>query len=127
MLAELRRALCGGGKRLLLVRGGPGTGKTVIAVQLLADALRLGLKAAHSTGGKAFTTTLRSRFPKADKLFLWNMNLRQAPSEGLDLLLVDEAHRLRKTSDIRWTPKTKRSDRAQVDELIAAMNSWCST
>ena len=120
VLAEVRRLTGRGGRSIVLVRGGPGTGKSVIAVQLLADALRLGLRAAHSTGGKAFTTALRSKFKGADRLFLWNMNLREKQTEALDLLLIDEAHRIRKTSDILWTPKTKRNGRPQIQELIDA-------
>jgi len=120
ILAEVRRMQRLKGRRALLVRGGPGTGKTVIAVQLLADALRLGFKAAHSTGGKAFTTALRSRLQGAQDLFVWNMNLRHAPTQGLDLLLVDEAHRIRETSDTRWTKAIERTGRPQVDELMAA-------
>jgi hypothetical protein len=91
-----------------------------VAVQLLAAALRLGWKAAHSTGGKAFTTALRSKFRGAHDLFIWNMNTRSAASQGLDLLLVDEAHRVRQTSDSRWTPKIERGKRSQVEELTAA-------
>jgi hypothetical protein len=120
ILSEVRRQQARSGRATIIVRGAPGTGKTVIAVQLLAAALRLGWKAAHTTGGKAFTTTLRSRFPKADQLFLWNMHLRNAPSQGLDLLLVDEAHRVRETSDTRWTPRADRDKRSQTEELIDA-------
>jgi hypothetical protein len=107
-------------KSAVLVRGGPGTGKTVIAVQLLADALRLGLSAAHSTGGKAFTTALRSKFKGADRLFIWNLNTRNVPTQALDLLLVDEAHRVRKTSDTRWTKGPDRNGRSQTQELLDA-------
>ena len=120
VLAEIRRLARRGGRSVVLVRGGPGTGKSVIAVQLLADALRLDLAAAHSTGGKAFTTALRSKFKGADRLFLWNMHMKGAASAGLDLLLVDEAHRIRKTSDTFRTAKAKRSDRPQVRELMEA-------
>jgi len=104
----------------ILVRGGPGTGKTVIATQLLADAIRNGYTAIHSTGGKAFTTNLRAQFKGADALFVWNLNLRNAPTEGVDLLLVDEAHRIRYTSDTRWTPVSQRNKRSQIEELLNA-------
>ncbi len=120
ILDEVRRQQARAGRAAILVRGAPGTGKTVVAVQLLAACLRLGWKAAHSTGGKAFTTALRSRFRGADSLFLWNMNLRTAPPQGLDLLLVDEAHRVRKTSDMRFTPRAERGQRSQTEELIDA-------
>lgn len=118
ILAEIHRLRVAPRRSAILVRGSPGTGKTVIAVQILADALRLGLKAAHSTGGKAFTTVLRSKFAGAKDLFLWNMNLAKAPFQGLDLLLVDEAHRVRETSVTQYTRKEDRTGKSQVQELL---------
>src|SRR5262249_40396714 len=77
-----------------------------------------GFSAAHSTGGKAFTTALRSKFKRAGKLFIWNLNTRDVPTQTLDLLLVDEAHRVRESSNTRWTPPTKRSSKSQMQELL---------
>ena len=51
ILDEVRRQQARSGRAAIIVRGAPGTGKTVVAVQLLAASLRLGWKAAHSTGG----------------------------------------------------------------------------
>ena len=42
-------------KTAVLVKGGPGTGKSVIALHLLHDLLRRQLKAHYATGSKAFT------------------------------------------------------------------------
>lgn len=120
ILAAVRRARAGRGKRCVLVRGAPGTGKTVIAVQLLADGLRLGWSAVHTTGGKAFTTALRSKFRGANGLFAWNLEYRKLPKDALDLGLVDEAHRVRATSDTYRTPKAKRSTKSQIDEILDA-------
>lgn len=120
ILSEAKKLKGKKGKSAILVRGGPGTGKSVIAVQLLADALQLGLKAVHSTGGKAFATTLRSKFAGAEKLFAWNMNVAQMSTSSIDLLLLDEAHRIRETSNTRFTPKHKRSDRTQIEDLLNA-------
>jgi uncharacterized protein len=120
ILAEAKRRSSRQGQSAILIRGGPGTGKTVIAVQLLADALRLGFTAAHSTGGKAFFMALRSKFKGADKLFIWNMHTKNYPSQGIDLLLVDEAHRIRETSDTHWTRKGQRAKCPQTDELMNA-------
>jgi hypothetical protein len=117
---EVRRQQARSGRAVVIIRGAPGTGKTVVAVQLLAASLRLGWKAAHSTGGKAFTTALRSKFRGAHDLFIWNMATRNAAPQALDLLLVDEAHRVRETSDTRWTPMVERGKRSQVAELIDA-------
>ena len=107
-------------KSAVLIRGGPGTGKTVIAIQLMADAIRNQYTAVHTTGGHAFRTNLMAQFKGADKLFAWNMNMRKVPTEEIDLLLVDEAHRIRKTSDMRWTPASDRNKRSQVEELLNA-------
>jgi len=107
-------------KSAVLIRGGPGTGKTVIAIQLMADAIRNQYTAVHTTGGHAFRTNLMAQFKGADKLFAWNMNMRKVPTEEIDLLLVDEAHRIRKTSDMRWTPASERNKRSQVEELLNA-------
>lgn len=120
ILDEVRRQQARAGRAAIIVRGAPGTGKTVVAIQLLAASLRLGWKAAHSTGGKAFTTALRSKFKGADDLFIWNLNTRNVNSQALDLLLVDEAHRVRMTSDLRWTPKIERGRRSQARELMDA-------
>ena len=100
------------------MKGGPGTGKSVIATQLLADAVRNNFIAAHSTGGKAFSYNLWSKFRGADKLFIWNMHVK-TPGE-FDLLLVDEAHRIRKTRDTRFTPAALRSKKSQTEELLEA-------
>lgn len=120
ILAQVQRAVDRKKRAAVLVRGGPGTGKTVIAVQLLADVLREGYSAAHSTGGKAFTTAMRATFPGADRLFIWNMSTRKAPFQDLDLLLVDEAHRIRENSDTRFTRARDRNRKSQIDELLDA-------
>lgn len=120
ILADVQRLSAGTGHAAVLIRGGPGTGKSVIAVQLLADALRLRLRAAHSTGGKAFTTTLRSKFRGAGDVFIYNLETRKMPARSLDLLLVDEAHRVRKTSDTRFTPKAQQNKRSQMEELLTS-------
>src|SRR5207244_9935221 len=44
---------------VFLIRGGPGTGKSVIAVNLLAELSHQGFVTKHATGSKAFTENLR--------------------------------------------------------------------
>jgi len=102
----------------IIVKGAPGTGKSVIATQLLADAIRNDFKAAHSTGGKAFSVNLWSKFKGAKNVFIWNMHLKKA--RDFDLLLVDEAHRIRKTSDTQYTKKSDRSTKSQTEEILDA-------
>jgi uncharacterized protein len=116
--AEVQRRRRHSKRSAVLVRGGPGTGKSVIAVQLLAEALKSGLIAAHSTGGKAFTLVLQGMFTSSKPVFIWNRSLRNAKPLELVLLLADEAHRIRETSDDRFTPRNERNRRAQIDEML---------
>ena len=54
-------------------------------------------------------------------MFLYFNSFMAAERNGIDVLVCDEAHRIRETSVNRFTPKAKReSSRPQVDELIAA-------
>ena len=48
-------------KTVLLVKGGPGTGKSVIAINLMGRLLREQYNAHYATGSRAFTETLRER------------------------------------------------------------------
>ena len=79
----------------------------------------------HATGSRSFTQTLRRYAGKGStrlkNLFGYFNSFMTAERNGLDVLICDEAHRIRETSVNRFTPKAKR-DRArpQIDELIAA-------
>jgi hypothetical protein len=121
-LAE--RAAASGEKSVLIVTGGPGTGKSVIAAHLLVR-LAQGdrYRVAHATGSKAFTTNLRALVPgSGSAVFRYFNNFRahETPENALDVLICDEAHRIRKSSNDRYTPKARRSDLSQVEELIRA-------
>lgn len=112
-------------KSVVIVTGGPGTGKSVIALSLLGELSREGRSVLHATGSRSFTQTLRKvaghRAPRVQKLFTYFNSFMQAERNGLDVLICDEAHRIRETSVSRYTPKVIR-DRAlpQVEELIDA-------
>ena len=108
-------------KTVLIVRGGPGTGKSVIAINLMADLLTKGYNAQYATGSRAFTETLRKVIGfRGGAQFKYFNSYTSADYNSVDVLIADEAHRIRKTSSSRYTPKGKRSDVAQVEELIRA-------
>ena len=108
-------------KRVVIVKGGPGSGKSVIAAQVVGHLAARGYNVSHATGSKSFTTTLRKRVGgRAGNLFRYFNNFGDAEPNGLDALVSDEAHRIRETSANRFTPKAKRSNLAQVDELLTA-------
>jgi uncharacterized protein len=109
-----------GQKSVFVVRGGPGTGKSVIALNLLADMLEAGYLAHHATGSAAFTKTLRKILgPRAAEFFRYFNSYMNADGEELDILICDEAHRIRKHSWNRFTRKKARdAARPQIDELL---------
>ncbi len=55
---------------------------------------------------------------RAGALFRYFNQFGDADPDELDVLICDEAHRIRHTSNNRFTPKHKRSTLPQVDELI---------
>lgn len=108
-------------KTVILIRGGPGTGKSVIAINLMADLLRNGYNAQYATGSKAFTETLRKIIGMRGSVqFKYFISYQNAQPNEIDVLINDEAHRLRKTSNSRFTPASKRTNGAQIEELIKA-------
>ena len=46
-------------KEVIVVSGGPGSGKSVIALSLMGELSRQGRTVLHATGSSAFTQTLR--------------------------------------------------------------------
>lgn len=124
VLRAVRRAGQADRKEVVIVTGGPGTGKSVIALSLLGELYRQGRSALHATGSKSFTTTMRkvagSRMPQVQKLFLYFNSFMSYERNSLDVLLCDEAHRIRETSANRYTAAAHRTGRPQVHELIDA-------
>ena len=119
---HVAQAVATGEKAAIVVVGGPGTGKSVIAVHLLVDLGRR-YTIAHTTASKAFTTNLRAIGGRASvSLFCWNKDFahRVTPENSLDVLIIDEAHRVRLTSNMRWTKGEARSTIPQANELIRA-------
>ncbi|MEU0544739.1 DUF2075 domain-containing protein [Nocardia sp. NPDC005978] len=108
---------------VVVVIGGPGSGKSVIALSLLGELSRQGRKVHHATGSSAFTNTMRkvagSRNTRVQTMFKYFNNYVGAEPRELDVLICDEAHRVRENSVNRWTGKEKRAlARRQIEELI---------
>jgi hypothetical protein len=120
----VERAVRTGDKAVVLVVGGPGTGKSVIAVHLLIELSKeAGYRACHATGSKAFTTNLRAIGPAgAAALFKYFNSFKHKMTDAntVDILVCDEAHRIRQTSNDRFTKKSLKSEMSQARELIRA-------
>ncbi|MBL7837020.1 MAG: DUF2075 domain-containing protein [Bacteroidetes bacterium] len=108
-------------KNVLIIKGGPGTGKSVIALNLMADLLLKGYNAHYATGSKAFTETLWEIIGKRGSAqFKYFNSYSTAINNEIDVLICDEAHRIRETSNNRFTPAIKRSNLFQIEEIMNA-------
>lgn len=106
-------------KTILIIKGGPGTGKSVIAINLMADLLLKGYNAHYATGSKAFTETLRKIIgARGSAQFKYFNSYAVAEENAIDVLIADESHRIRITSNSRFTPASKRSKLPQIEELL---------
>lgn len=119
----VERARAASTRTVVVVLGGPGSGKSVIALSLLGELARKGRAVHHATGSSAFTNTMRRiagrRNIRVQTMFKYFNNYSSSEPRELDVLICDEAHRIRETSVNRYTKKEVR-ERAgrQVDELI---------
>ena len=108
-------------KSVIIVKGGPGTGKSVIALEVMGELLRKGKQVYHATGSSAFTNTLRKILgTRSSQLFKFFNSFTQHKENSIEVLICDEAHRIRKTSESRYTPSSQRSGTPQIEELLKA-------
>ncbi|PRO66422.1 DUF2075 domain-containing protein [Alkalicoccus urumqiensis] len=101
-LAE--KAAATGTKQVMIIEGGPGTGKSVLAVNLLAALTSRELTCQYVTKNAAprsvYAAKLKGDVKKTriDNLFKGSGSYTEAGENELDALLVDEAHRLNEKS-----------------------------
>ena len=89
-------------KRTIVIQGGPGTGKSVLAVNLLKEFITKGLNASYCTKNSAPREAYQRLLSKSDlkaqvnirQLFRSPFGLGNVPPNFFDCLIVDEAHRL---------------------------------
>lgn len=92
-------------KHVLIVKGGPGTGKTVLAINLLSDFLNEDMSAFYVTKNQAPRAVFKQKLKDGgfknvfiDNLFLSSGSFIDSARNGIDCLLVDESHRLNEKS-----------------------------
>lgn len=116
ILAEIEQARRTGQKKVIVITGGPGTGKSVIAIQVVGEAARRRYNVAHATGSKAFTTNLRGII-RREAPFRYTHNFRDTLPDAVDLVVCDEAHRLRIKTQFG---ARMYSSRPQAEEIMDA-------
>lgn len=91
-------------KQVLIVEGGPGTGKSVVAVNLLVSAINKGCNAQYVTKNSAPRQVYQAKLTgtmkmtKFNNLFKGSGSYTDVPQDFFDMLIVDEAHRLNEKS-----------------------------
>ena len=113
-----------GQKRVIIINGGPGTGKSVISINALARLTGQRLNARYVTPNAApravFESKLKKIFAKADlrSLFSGSGSFTETSAESFDTLIVDEAHRLKMKSGM-----FKNLGENQVKEIIKSAHT----
>lgn len=114
-----------GKKRTIIVEGGPGTGKTVVAINLLAELTKRNQFVQYVSKNAAPRTVygykLKGTMKKSsvDNLFKGSGCYTEAPMNSVGTILADEAHRLNEKSGM-----FQNIGENQIKEIIHA--SWCS-
>jgi DUF2075 family protein len=108
-------------KQVLIVEGGPGTGKSVVAINLLVEATRRELLAQYVTKNAAPRAVYESKLSGSMKkrrfeaLFQGSGRFHDCEPNIFDVLIVDEAHRLNAKSGM-----FQNLGENQVKEIIRA-------
>ena len=117
VMSIVKKGMMNKQKHVIIVKGGAGTGKSVIGLQLLADLTATAHNAHYATGSKSFTETLRKILGNESKSLLkYFMSYGEAKSNDIDVLIMDEAHRIRERTGYPF----KATGRLQIEDLIHA-------
>lgn len=113
-------------KSVIIVKGGPGTGKTVIALHILAELAKLsknghGFNVQYATKSKPLLEGVRHQVRPSTRILFQNVTSYVPASAGensVDVLLVDEAHRIQKNANNQYTKPEKRTNLPQIDTIV---------
>lgn len=110
-------------KNVLIVQGGPGTGKSVLAINLLVELTKRGMTSFYVTKNAApravFRDKLKGEFKLTyiNNLFQGSGQFTEAENNEVNCLIVDEAHRLNAKSGM-----FQNLGENQIKEIIKASN-----
>ena len=130
ILDKIRRYINNGDfeKSVIIVNGGPGTGKTVIALHILAELAKITnkgkvLNVQFTAKSASLLGGIKSKIRPATRILFQNVTSyvpAVTEENAVDVLLIDEAHRIGITSNNQYTPASKRTDLSQIDTIIRA-------
>lgn len=108
-------------KQVMVIEGGPGTGKSVMAINLLVNLINKGLMGLYVSKNSAprdvYASKLKGTVRKTaiDNLFKGSGSFTESKLNEFDVMIVDEAHRLNEKSGFYGNQGEN-----QVKELIKA-------
>ncbi|AZZ37450.1 AAA family ATPase [Bdellovibrio sp. qaytius] len=106
---------------VIVIEGGPGTGKTVLAINLLVEATKRGKLVQYVSKNSAPREVYQSKLSGTMKktqianLFVGSGSFTTSKPNEFDMLIVDEAHRLNEKSGL-----FRNQGENQIKELISA-------
>ncbi|AJT63526.3 hypothetical protein T261_1841 [Streptomyces lydicus] len=112
-----------GQQAVFIVTGGAGSGKSAIGLQLMAEFEAKGLSVQYASGSRAFNAAMQDHVGFGDREFQSRFRYFSSyitpPEPRLDVLICDEAHRMRErsTNPRPWMPQGKQP---QIDDLLDA-------
>ncbi|MBM7651261.1 DUF2075 domain-containing protein [Neobacillus cucumis] len=107
-------------KQVIIIKGGPGTGKSVIGLNLMSHMLHSRAYVEYITPNQAFREVLRKKLigssghVEVRDLFKGSASYVQAPENYFDVLICDEAHRLKEHGHM----KKKIEGENQITQII---------
>jgi len=120
-LSMARKSYKDGKKRVLIVKGGPGTGKSVLAINLLVNLTNENMVCQYATKNAAPRNVYASKLSgdlkktRINNLFKGSGCFVESAENEFDVLLVDESHRLNAKSGM-----FKNQGENQIKEIIHA-------
>ncbi|MCF0186689.1 MAG: DUF2075 domain-containing protein, partial [Bacteroidaceae bacterium] len=125
-IRQIKHNFDGKHKSIVLVHGGPGTGKTVIALNILAELAGLGRNVRYATKSSSLIGGIKYQLPNghaAKKVIssLTEFNFKKCPENNIDVLLVDEAHRIEEYYSTGFgRAKRNLTEMPMIDALLRA-------
>ena len=121
VINEVEKSFKNGKKTTIIIEGGPGTGKSVIAMNLMGKLSGRHYNTHYVTGSRAFTGTLNKILGNKSSLQLMHFNkYGKTERDAVDVVIADEAHRMWPKNLDRFTRKEDRVDTPIVDQIINA-------
>lgn len=120
-LSMARKSYKDGKKRVLIVKGGPGTGKSVLAINLLVNLTNENMVCQYVTKNAAPRNVYASKLSgdlkktRINNLFKGSGCFVESAENEFDVLLIDESHRLNAKSGM-----FKNQGENQIKEIIHA-------